>query len=173
MEKRFTTAPRACAIALLCMLAAGCAPAGPSAHAQIERADNSITGVASVIDGDTIEVHGARVRLSGFDSPERGARCSGENVYQRAANELDRFIAGRTVQCVSSGTDRYERTVATCSVAGTDLGDHLVREGWARDWPRYSHGAYAGAEQEARQARRGLWGLSCPTDLWGDRDYSR
>lgn len=95
------------------------------------------------------------------------------NVYQRAANELDQFIAGRSVSCDADGTDNHGRTVATCSVNGTDLGDHMVSTGWGRDWPRYSHGAYSDEEAEARSASRGLWGLSCPADLWGNRDYSR
>ncbi len=31
-----------------------------------------MTGQASVIDGDTIEVHGTRIRLHGIDAPESG-----------------------------------------------------------------------------------------------------
>jgi endonuclease YncB( thermonuclease family) len=31
---------------------------------------DTITGQASVIDGDTIEIHGKRIRLSGIDAPE-------------------------------------------------------------------------------------------------------
>ncbi len=30
-----------------------------------------VAGTASVIDGDTIEVHGQRIRLHGIDAPER------------------------------------------------------------------------------------------------------
>ncbi len=153
---------------LLVLTLSGCAR---ETAAQAVRGSD-IAGVASVIDGDTIEIHGTRIRLSGFDSPERDKRCGEVNVYQRAANELDQFIAGRTVSCTASGTDRYDRTVATCSVNGTDLGEHMVNEGWGRDWPRYSHGAYADEEAAARSASRGLWGMSCPADLWGARSYN-
>ena len=33
----------------------------------------------------------------------------------------------------------------------------MVRSGHARDYARHSHGRYAAAEREAREARRGLW----------------
>ncbi len=34
-----------------------------------------VAGVASVIDGDTIEVHGKRIRLHGIDAPESRQLC--------------------------------------------------------------------------------------------------
>ncbi len=110
-------------------------------------------------------------RLSGFDTPESGSRCERRNVHQAAAFVLSDFIGTRTVSCAVTGTDRYDRLVASCEAGGTDLGQHMVREGWARDRPRYSGGAYSRDEQAARAARRGLWGLDCPDDLWGGRSY--
>ncbi|WP_347338652.1 thermonuclease family protein [Bradyrhizobium zhanjiangense] len=53
----------------------------------------------------------------------------------KAANALDAYIARRPVNCVPLSLDRYGRTVATCSVAGRDLGEWLVRNGLALDWP--------------------------------------
>ena len=34
-----------------------------------------IVGQASVIDGDTIEIHGTRIRFHGIDAPESGQVC--------------------------------------------------------------------------------------------------
>lgn len=131
----------------------------------------SVVGVASVIDGDTIEVRGDRIRLNGFDTPERGAMCGTVNVYQKAALALSDFIGSQNVECEISGTDRYDRLIGVCSVKGTDLGSHMVQSGWGRDWPRYSAGKYAADEKAARSGKKGLWGLNCGADLWGSRSY--
>lgn len=53
---------------------------------------------ASVIDGDTIEIHGERDRLHGIDAPESWQRCvdnaGGEYLCGKAAAEaLDAFLA--------------------------------------------------------------------------------
>jgi endonuclease YncB( thermonuclease family) len=170
------------AVAIAAVIAVSFALANCSVDAAKERvadqtvasADiNQLAGIASVVDGDTIEIHGQRIRLSGFDTPESGKRCGETNVYQSVSLALSDFIANRTVTCTPTGTDRYNRVTATCSVGGTDLGDYVVSQGWGRDWPRYSNGTYADEEATARAERRGIWGLSCPADLWGDRDYSR
>ncbi|MEQ9434677.1 thermonuclease family protein [Hyphomonas sp.] len=155
------------------LLLAACGQMNGDAGRAVLAGDQSdrIAGVASVIDGDTIEIHGQRIRLSGFDSPERGKTCAGTNVYQKAALFLSDQIGSRTVTCTSTGKDSYERAVATCSVNGADLGDLMVGAGWARDWPKYSQGAYADSEMRARAARKGVWNLDCPNDLWGNRKY--
>jgi hypothetical protein len=49
------------------------------------------------------------------------------------------------------------RTVATCLVGGADLGDWLVRNGLALDWPEYSKRKYDDVQREAEQAGRGMW----------------
>lgn len=57
-----------------------------------------ITGVASVIDGDTIEVHGQRIRFNGVDAPESGQYCDDAKGFEypcgrRSAEALDAFLA--------------------------------------------------------------------------------
>ena len=131
------------------------------APASATAADN-LAGQASVIDGDTLEIHGTRIRLWGIDAPESSQLCRGEDSLQyrcgaKAANEPDAFIARRPVNCLPISLDRYGRTVATCSVGGADLGDWLVRNGLALDWPQYSKRKYDAAQREAEQAAQGVW----------------
>jgi endonuclease YncB( thermonuclease family) len=123
---------------------------------------DDFVGQASVVDGDTLEIHGMRIRIWGVDAPESSQLCRGEDSLQyrcgaQAANDLDTFIARRSVNCLPLGLDPYGRTVATCSVGGTDLGEWLVRNGLALDWPKYSKGRYDGAERDAERSGRGMW----------------
>src|SRR5271170_4142717 len=61
---------------------------------------DDLTGQASVIDGDTLEIHGTRIRLWGVDAPESSQLCRGPDSEQyrcgaQAANDLDALIARR------------------------------------------------------------------------------
>jgi endonuclease YncB( thermonuclease family) len=121
-----------------------------------------LAGQASIIDGDTLEVHGTRIRLWGIDAPESSQLCRGDDSLQyrcgaKAANDLDAFIAARPVKCSPISLDRYGRTVASCFVDGTDLAQWLVSNGLALDWQQYSKGRYQQAQHEAEHASRGIW----------------
>ncbi|OKO78351.1 nuclease [Bradyrhizobium sp. NAS96.2] len=121
-----------------------------------------VAGQVSVIDGDTLEIHGTRVRLYGIDAPEHDQLCRDPHgghyrCGQVAANALGAYIGRQAVACVEVDRDRYGRSVAVCSVGKVDLADWLVRGGLAIDWPRYSKGDYARAEAEARGKQSGMW----------------
>jgi endonuclease YncB( thermonuclease family) len=121
----------------------------------------SLTGRASVIDGDTLEIRGQRIRLWGIDAPESRQHCYINRrpwrCGQQAALALLDWVGQRTVTCRERERDRYRRIVATCSIGGQDMGAWLVRNGWALDWPQYSRGAYASEQASAAAGKRGMW----------------
>ena len=119
-----------------------------------------VPGRASVIDGDTIEVGGKRIRLHGIDAPESEQLCRAGGTSWRCGRHAGRALAdhvdGRLVVCEERDRDRYGRIVALCRVDGEDLGAWLVSRGWALAYRRYS-AEYVKEEASAEAARRGLW----------------
>ncbi len=122
------------------------------------RAD--VAGVALVIDGDTLEVHGQRIRLHGIDAPESRQLCRLDGkpwqCGKDAANALEDKIARRPVTCEELRRGRHNRIIARCTVAGEDLEAWMVANGWALPYRRYSLD-YVDEEAEAQAARRGIW----------------
>lgn len=58
---------------------------------------------------------------------------------------------------IGFNTDRYGRTVAVCFASdGFDIGRNLVHTGWALAYRQYSMD-YVDTEDNAREAKRGLW----------------
>ena len=119
-----------------------------------------LIGRASVIDGDTIEIHGQRVRLFGIDAPESRQFCEADgkryHCGQQAALALADHIGQRTVSCERAGRRSYNRVVAVCYVGGEDLSGWLTLQGWAVSDRRYSLD-YVDEEEAARAGGRGLW----------------
>ncbi|WP_236622474.1 thermonuclease family protein [Thermus tengchongensis] len=125
-------------------------------------AQSVLMGRASVVDGDTLEIQGVRIRLWGVDAVESSQTCryGDGRVWpcgRQAAFALADFLGQRTVRCKRRDTDRHGRMVAVCWVGETELNRWLVAQGWALDYTRYSGGTYLAAQEEARRNRRGIW----------------
>ncbi|MGX9118895.1 thermonuclease family protein [Mesorhizobium sp. BHbsci] len=123
-----------------------------------------IAGIASVIDGDTIEIHGQRIRFNGIDAPESRQYCDDAKGFEyacgrQAAEALEKFLAAsRPVHCSFVTWDRYGRFVGDCRRAdGASVAAWMVEHGQALDWSRYSHGAYLAQQSKAEKAKVGLW----------------
>lgn len=134
------------------------------AFASATSAADTFTGRATVIDGDTIEITGERVRLNGVDAPESWQKCrDGDGGEYRCGKEaalaLDEWLAqSRPTRCDYVERDRYGRFVGTCFRAdGYEVNRWLVESGNALDWPRYSKGAYADAQGRAMTEQLGIW----------------
>ena len=124
-------------------------------------AQDRIIGVASVIVGDTIEIHGQRIRLFGIDAPESSQLCarpSGERwrCGQQGSLALSDRIGRATVSCQPRDLDRYGRVVAVCFKGEEDLSRWMVTTGWAVAFRRYSLD-YVADEDAARQSRINIW----------------
>ncbi len=120
-----------------------------------------ITGrVVRITDGDTLTVlnpakRQIRVRLAEIDTPE--AR---QPYGQRARQTLSNLTFGRVVRVTIQDTDRYGRTVGRVHAGTVDVNAEMVRRGAAWVYRQHSEDpALLRLEEEARQARRGLWAL--------------
>ena len=148
------------------MLAPLLVVAGVSGFAAAAHAD--MAGVASVIDADTIEIHGQRIRLHGIDAPESSQTCldAGGRTWrcgQRAALALQDLIGRRTVTCDERDVDRYGRIVGRCLVGEVDINEWLVAQGLA----------LAYRQVLARLRRRGGRGSGRPAAACGRARSSR
>lgn len=125
------------------------------------QASEVLRGVASVIDGDSLEIRGVVIRLHGIDAPEVRQRCLDANwrAYwcgQHAALALADRIGWLIVECRGSNWDRFGRLIAVCTQDGTDLNGWLVSRGHALAYRHFSTD-YVAEEDSARAAGRGLW----------------
>ncbi len=119
-----------------------------------------VTGRATIVDGDTLDIGGKRIRLYGIDAPESRQNCQTESLSYRCGQDATAALADkigqRPVTCHRKDVDRYGRIVAVCWIGAEDLNAWMVWQGWAVAYRRFSTD-YVLHEDTARKARRGLW----------------
>ena len=146
------------------------APLADSEQYETEKESSDEANVAlqriEVIDGDTIDVDGVRVRYIGVNTPElaRGGRAS--DCFATKAYEFNRTLVekgGIRLEKDVSETDKYSRLLRYVYLPDNRMvNEILVEEGYARvaTYPPDVANAnrFKDLEKEARQAKRGLWG---------------
>lgn len=134
-----------------------------------------VSGYATVIDGDSLEIGPTSIRLYGVDAPEGRQQCTRDGAPwacgEAAADKLRALVAGHELHCTQEDVDQYERIVARCNAGEIDLGAELVRAGLALAYRRFSDD-YVGEEAEAKAAKRGLWAGTF-TPPWEWRQHPR
>lgn len=116
------------------------------------------TGSAHVVDGDTIYVDQARLRLLSMDAFETAQNCEkGGKDYAcglEATLALITLTKNQKVTCEGNKRDRYDRPLVHCRIGDIDLGREMVRLGWALS----EYGSEYKSDQEfAQQNRNGAW----------------
>lgn len=92
-----------------------------------------------IVDGDTLWLNGANLRLRDFDTPEPStAICGGAAevaLAHQASARLRELLNSKSWALETFGVDRHGRTLATIRIDGVDVGDILISERLARRWP--------------------------------------
>lgn len=115
-----------------------------------------ISGKTQLSDGDSIHLHGQKIRLIGIDAPELHQFCE-KDGHSYACGELSKqhladLIDGQEVSCTWAEKDKYDRLLAKCRANGHDLNRQMVSDGWA-----VSYYDYPQEEAEARNQKLGIW----------------
>lgn len=98
----------------------------------------AVTGPVRVIDGDTFDYGGERIRVADIDTPELRGRCAHEiELAARATSRMRALLAEGPFELHPTGDrdeDQYGRKLRIVTRGGQSLGDMLVAEGLARTW---------------------------------------
>lgn len=144
-----------------------------AAPPESDRKLQGVAGVGRVVDGDTLRLEGRTYRLWGIDAPELIQVCQRDGQAYACGREAAAYLrmllaaepglgesasagAAPRLVCVPRTSDQYGRPAALCRLGDQDLGAEMVRAGWALVLTRHGND-YAPEEDEAREARRGLW----------------
>ena len=120
----------------------------------------SLAQTIKIVDGDTIHINKIKYRFHGMDAPEMKQTCKQNNQQIKcgvlARDALVKKIGNQNVRCKKITIDRYKRIIAECFVNGDSLSKHLVRNGYAFAYRRYSK-QFIEDENFAREQKLGLW----------------
>lgn len=128
------------AASLMVPASSSTAPAAVSAASTTFSICHTGGGQNCVVDGDTIWLHGVKIRVADIDAPEtHPPRCTVEaNLGTRATQRLQKLLnAGPFEARLDSDgrdADKYGRKLRVLVRDGQSLGAVLVQEGLARRW---------------------------------------
>ena len=141
-----------------------------------DNGDETVSGkVVKVIDGDTYDLltgdnKTVRVRMNGIDAPEAGM------PYAKQATEyLKELTRNQTIRISLKDKDRYGRFTSFSYLDDErELSCEMIKAGYAWHYKQYNNDKELGKmEQEAREARRGLWADNKPMAPWEVRRLKR
>ena len=115
-----------------------------------------------VVDGDTINLNGEKIRFTGIDTPELKQTCTKQGIKNYCGLSAKKIlidkIDNKTIECISEGKDQYKRTLAECFINNESLSRHLVRSGYAFAYRKYSK-KFIEDENYAKANQLGMWSM--------------
>ena len=114
-----------------------------------------------IMDAGTIRTGDSTILIAGIEAPEILTFCTDAKgkrwpCGQMARTALRKLVRSRAIACRAPRLRAGVKARLSCSVAKTDLAQWLVSQGWAKA-AEGAGDALVTAQQEAREAKRGLW----------------
>ena len=130
---------------------------------------NKISGLAKVVDGDTIKINSKKIRLYGIDAPEKKQKCKKTYLTisfmsftkdymcgEVSTQKLIKKINKQKLNCNILDVDRYKRLIGECFKRNTNLNSWMVSNGYAVAYRKYSK-KYVSDEINAKNNKLGIW----------------
>lgn len=121
-----------------------------------------IEGTGRAFKGDVVIVNGAKIRLFGIAAPDGDEQCGNGNSASRqscgdaAKKILAKLVNGNQVVCRPRNKVGHGYWQGTCLLDGADVGEMVVRAGWARAAVEMTD-QYVSLERQARATGVGIW----------------
>lgn len=117
-----------------------------------------------VVDGDSLEIDGKKIRLIDIDAPEYEQTCFDKNNIEyncgiEALEFLENKIKkgerqGQKLKCNKKDVDKYKRDLSVCYIGKTNLNRLMIKSGYALS---YWSKKYKTLEDKAKNEKKGIW----------------
>ena len=131
-----------------------------SVFSELNKSGKYTVKVVGITDGDTVTVllgkSSYKVRLAQIDTPERG-----QPYGSKSKKILSDLIFNKEITLATDGVDRYGRYIGNLYLDDLFINGEMVRLGAAWVYRKYAKDdSLYQLEEEARQNKSGIWGLS-------------
>jgi endonuclease YncB( thermonuclease family) len=122
-----------------------------------------ISGIARVIDGDTVDINKNRIRLIKIDAPESKQKCLDKNNFEYLCGEvstafLKKLISNKNVDCYYEQKDIYKRYLGDCKLGEMNINDEMVKNGMAIIYNlKEASEELKNLEAQAQNNKLGVW----------------
>ena len=118
--------------------------------------------ITKITDGDSLRSNNLKIRLFGIDALELRQQCK-DSLGRKwscgiaARSKLQDLVSRAPyLYCALRDVDRYGRLVMKCFAGNTDIGEAMVKSGYALAYQQYALD-YLNQEKEAQELGRGIW----------------